>query len=101
MRCTAPLQDALKISKRVRTDRSNTNLSVWRIGEGPAAPRFTIVAQPNDWTKTVAEKARAVQPGALSDARLLQLDYWAASTATLNEGDYPSTARRRPARPLQ
>src|SRR5262245_4847212 len=32
-------------------------VELWRIGNSPAAPRFNVVAKPNDWVKTVREKA--------------------------------------------
>ena len=45
-------------------------LQVWRIGESPPAPKFEIVAKPNDWLDTVR--------AALPTAKKLQLEYWTA-----------------------
>jgi len=44
-------------------------IEVWRIGDSPPAPKFNIVAQPNDWTKT--------QPMIdLPPAKKAQLEFW-------------------------
>ena len=46
-------------------------IEVWRIGDSLPAPRFTLVSEPNEWSKTKP------QPG-LSTGREAQLAYWAA-----------------------
>lgn len=46
-------------------------IELWRIGNSPAAPKFNIVSQPNDWRETVI-----VGPGELTDTRQLQLEFW-------------------------
>lgn len=51
-------------------------VQLWRIGESLAAPKFNIVSQPNDWSRTVQKDAdRTV---ALSDLKQLQLRFWTA-----------------------
>ena len=46
-------------------------IEVWRIGESRPAPKFNIVAKPNDWTKT--EKAQRTE---LTSTQALQLEFW-------------------------
>ncbi len=57
-------------------------LEVWQIGESLPAPRFNLVSQPNDWSKTLRSKSHA----GLSDGKLSQLDFWAGF------GDYATAA---------
>jgi hypothetical protein len=49
-------------------------IELWRIGDSPPAPKFNIVVQPNEWTRTVQ---RATQAGATPVAQM-QLAYWTA-----------------------
>ena len=53
-------------------------VELWRIGESPAAPKFNVVSKPNDWSRSVAHAARAIDEGELSETRMLQREYWAA-----------------------
>ena len=47
-------------------------LEVWRIGDSLPAPRFNLVAQPNDWSKTLRSKTQT----GLTDGQLSQLAFW-------------------------
>ena len=49
-------------------------MEVWKIADSPYAPKFNIIAEPNDWAKAV--KSASVQSD-LSDTKLKQLDFWA------------------------
>lgn len=51
-------------------------IELWRIGESPVAPKFNVISQPNDWTRTVAETARQIQAGELSETKQLQREFW-------------------------
>ena len=51
-------------------------VELWRIGASALAPKFNLVAKPNDWSKTVREAASAQRAGSLSGAQELRLDYW-------------------------
>ena len=42
-------------------------IEVWQIGESALAPKFSIIARPNDWTKEVS---------VLTPIQTLQLDFW-------------------------
>ena len=48
-------------------------VELWKIGSSPAAPKFNIVSKPNDWSRSVAQAARAIDETELSDIRRLQL----------------------------
>lgn len=47
-----------------------------KIGDSLAAPIFDIVAQPNDWSKTVKESTKNSVNGELTDIKKAQLNYW-------------------------
>jgi len=53
-------------------------VELWRIGKSPMAPKFNIVCQPNDWSKTVVAAAKSAGDGSLSENQQLQLEYWTA-----------------------
>lgn len=48
-------------------------MELWQIGDSSVAPKFQIVSQPNDWTKTIKKSAAQ---STLTDTKLLQLDFW-------------------------
>jgi hypothetical protein len=48
-------------------------MEVWRIGDSPYAPKFQVIAKPNDWAKAVKKAANQSE---LSDLKLLQLEFW-------------------------
>lgn len=45
-------------------------IELWKIGASPIAPRFNIVAQPNNWTRSVTQAARAID-GEVSEKGLI------------------------------
>jgi hypothetical protein len=47
-------------------------IELWRIGESPPAPRFSVVSRPNEWVRD-----HAADPD-LSDLRKLYIRYWDA-----------------------
>jgi hypothetical protein len=51
-------------------------IELWRIADSPIAPKFNIVSQPNDWSRTVQKAAAAI--GDLSEHKTLQLRFWTA-----------------------
>ncbi|MDP2998052.1 MAG: DUF4268 domain-containing protein [Bryobacterales bacterium] len=51
-------------------------IELWRIGESPIAPKFNIISQPNDWSRTVQRAAAG--GGEVSNHRQLQLQFWTA-----------------------
>lgn len=51
-------------------------VELWRIGSSPAAPKFNIVSQPNNWSKTVSQAAKNISDQATSETKALQYRYW-------------------------
>lgn len=66
-------------------------IEAWKIGNSDPAPRFNIVAKPNDWAKLVKQASE----GTLSDYKLLQQKFW----EYLNDFDKNSQLGNRKARP--
>lgn len=50
-------------------------IELWRIGDSPIAPKFNIISQPNDWTRTVQQAASSTE---VSAHKQLQLSFWTA-----------------------
>lgn len=71
-------------------------VELWRIGDSPAAPKFNVVSKPNDWSRSVARAARAIDEADLSELRIMQRDYWTAFNAVLDESGGPATSGRKP-----
>ena len=49
-------------------------IELWRIGDSPLAPKFEVVAKPNDWARASREQARAASTA--SPTKQLQLRFW-------------------------
>ena len=71
-------------------------VELWRIGESPAAPKFNIISKPNNWSKSVAHAARAIDEAELSETRLKQRDYWADLHTVLDQKKGPISGKRSP-----
>ncbi len=71
-------------------------VELWRIGDSPVAPKFNVVSKPNDWSRTVAREAARAGQAELSEARQLQLDFWAAFREYVERHG----ARFKPTKPL-
>ena len=71
-------------------------VELWRIGDSPAAPKFNIVSKPNDWSRSVARAARAIDKSELSETRIMQRDYWSAFHKVLNKEGGPVSGNRKP-----
>ena len=71
-------------------------VELWRIGNSPAAPKFNVVSKPNDWSRSVAQAARAIDETELSDIRIMQRDYWGAFHKVLDEQGGPVSGDRKP-----
>lgn len=51
-------------------------IELWRIGDSQIAPKFNIISQPNDWTRTVQQAAASTSSGEVSEHKQLQLRFW-------------------------
>jgi hypothetical protein len=51
-------------------------IELWRIGDSPIAPKFNVISQPNDWSRTVQKAAAGA--GEVSEHKQLQLRFWTA-----------------------
>ena len=62
----------------LKTDQSvnffGLEIELWRIGDSPIAPKFNVVAQPNDWTKTL--RVATGQGREISETQRQQLEFW-------------------------
>lgn len=69
-------------------------IELWRIGESLAAPKFNVVASPNDWTKVVKS---TVTNKELSETKTAHLDFWNAFKIFME--DAGTTLKMRQPRP--
>ena len=69
-------------------------VELWRIDESAPAPRFNVVAKPNEWTRSIR---RATREG-LSETRVMQVEYWRALRERIvaDQGLLKMTDRDRP-----
>ena len=49
-------------------------IELWQIADSPAAPKFVVVSQPNDWAKVAKHTTEASGPA--SGVKLRQLEFW-------------------------
>jgi len=71
-------------------------VELWRIGDSRAAPKFNIVSKPNDWSRSVAQAAKAIDEAELSETRVKQRAYWAAFHQALDQANGPVLGGRKP-----
>lgn len=60
-------------------------VELWRIGESPAAPRFNIVCQPNDWQNNVRNAAVVITSENDRPSQILRVNYWTALRSFLRD----------------
>jgi hypothetical protein len=58
-------------------------IELWKIQNSPVAPKFNVISQPNDWSRTV--KAAATQSGERSEHQQLQHRFWVAFREFMQE----------------
>lgn len=71
-------------------------VELWRIADSPAAPKFNVVSQPNDWSRSVSDAARRIKSDALTETKAAQLQFWTELASYLQERGSPL----RPQKPL-
>lgn len=70
-------------------------VELWKIGGSPAAPRFNIVCQPNDWETTVRHAAETLADDDATPSQNLRIKYWTAFRSYLQE----NKSKLRPQKP--
>ena len=71
-------------------------VELWRIGDSPAAPKFNVISQPNQWSRSVGTAARRLETGDLSDTRTLQLKFWTQLVEVLKNHPAIRVSKPRP-----
>jgi hypothetical protein len=82
----------------ITDDRFNffgLEIELWRIGDSLSAPKFSVVSKPNEWSRDVTSAARSIEAEPLSETKGLQLSFWAALRARL-ENELPGLKFRKP-----
>ncbi|MGH6937389.1 DUF4268 domain-containing protein [Hypericibacter sp.] len=102
------IAETIQPDHRAAMDWLNTNTSedfsffaieieLWRIGNSPPAPRFNVIASPNDWARTTRKSVRDLGGEAETERHRIRLNYWQSFAEYLQEKG--STFRiRRPNR---
>lgn len=75
-RSTAPAIDWLNANTTDRFAFVGVEIEVLRIGDSPPAPRFSLVAKPNDWSRSVGALSRAATSGELAERHKVRIGYW-------------------------
>ncbi|HEX4384656.1 MAG TPA: DUF4268 domain-containing protein, partial [Myxococcales bacterium] len=99
------IAETIQADHRAAIDWLNTNtteefsffaieISLWRIGNSSPAPRFSVVASPNDWTRTARTAAREVGEVGLAERHHIRMAYWASFAEYLSEKKSPFRIRR-------
>jgi hypothetical protein len=81
------IAETIQPDHRAAIDWLNTNttdefsffaveIELWRIGNSHPAPRFNVIASPNDWTRTV--RCVTKDDAVLGDSQRIRLAYWAS-----------------------
>ncbi len=60
-------------------------IQLWRIGNSPAAPKFNVVCQPNEWEKTVRKAAEGLSDSEERPSEKLRIRYWTAFRSYLQD----------------
>lgn len=70
-------------------DHTDTNLhfflirlELWQINDSPPAVKLNTIVKPNEWTKTIRERARSEE---LTETKLMQLSFWELYKEVSNE----------------
>lgn len=66
-------------------------IELWRIGDSVVAPKFNVVASPNDWTKVVKSTVNSKE---LTDTKKAHLDFWNGFKAFMEESGTPLKMRQ-------
>lgn len=67
-------------------------IELWRIGDSPPAPKFNVVCEPNDWSKSV----RIVAKEGMTPGQQLRLEFWGMFVEFLEQKGYQWTRIPQP-----
>ena len=88
---------ALDFLNRATTDEFYffaVQIELWRIGDSPFAPRFSVVAKPNNWSKQ-AQAIKQAAEGELTETQKAYRAYW-STLIEKAKGRYSALASRSP-----
>jgi len=57
-------------------------MELWQIGDSPYAPKFQVIAKPNEWAKAVKKSAKSSE---LSNTKMLQFEFWSQFKEFVND----------------
>lgn len=60
-------------------------IELWKIGDSLLAPKFNIISQPNNWSKTIIKTTKGITNSNLTEIQQLQLEYWTDFSQFLHE----------------
>jgi hypothetical protein len=69
-------------------------MELWRIDNSPPAPRFNIIASPNDWTKVARRASSQVGEAASAEGQHVRLAYWSSFSDFLKQANSAFRSRR-------
>ncbi|WP_379546829.1 DUF4268 domain-containing protein [Qipengyuania sp. DSG2-2] len=70
-------------------------VELWKIADSPAAPKFNVISQPNNWSQAVSKAAHALDEKELSETKLLQRQYWDGLHDELDKQGGPISGNRK------
>lgn len=68
-------------------------VELWRIGDSSPAPKFNVVSKPNDWSRSVTEKAIGDDKN-LTPRKRLQRQFWSELMKRLEERKSPVRSKK-------
>lgn len=86
--------DWLNANTNERFDFFGVEIEILRIGTSAPAPRFSIVAKPNNWSRSVSAVSRQANSGELAERHKNRIAYWASFAEFLKLKGSPFTLRR-------
>jgi len=78
-------------------DFFGVQVELLRIGDSVAAPRFNVVAKPNDWSKSAAAGKRQIEQAGPTESHKRWMAYWSA-LITAARGRFDPLGARAPGR---
>jgi hypothetical protein len=69
-------------------------IELWKIENSPPAPRFNVVAGPNDWMRQTRAAVRRVDEPDLAERHHVRLAYWASFATYLKSRNAPFQIRK-------